>query len=196
MGIDKINAEDLRYMKGKEGLVLQGCGGDPQEWVDGINDMLTEAGILLDGTKFEQVSVFENAGLTCILYPFAGVKLSEGKLAVWRLQTHGEFGGTWLSDYVPNRLGGFIKAAGQKMEKPDCALIGEDGNIFNLAGIAANTLRTHGMEKQADEMKERILDSGSYEAALNIIGEYVNFTGKWQETDNHITEPEEPGRSR
>ena len=27
-----------------------------------------------------------------------------GKLAAWRLMTHGEFGGTWLSDYIPNRL--------------------------------------------------------------------------------------------
>lgn len=194
--IDNISTEDLRQMKDKEGLVLQGCGGDPQEWIDGINDMFTEMGILLDGTKFEQVSVFENAGLTCIFYPFKDVKLSMGKLAIWRVQTHGEFGGTWLSDYVPNCLGGFAKATGQGTEKPDCSLIGEDGNIFNLAGIAAGTLRAHGMEKQADEMKERILDSGSYEAALNIIGEYVNITDKWQEPDNHVTEPEEPGRSR
>lgn len=29
------------------------------------------------------------------------------KFAVWRLATHDNFGGTWLSDYVPNRLGGF-----------------------------------------------------------------------------------------
>lgn len=196
MKIDKISTEDLRCMEDKEGLILQGCGGSPQEWVDGINGMFTELGILLDGTKFEQVSVFENDGLTCILYPFEDVKLSMGKLAVWRLQTHGEFGGTWLSDYVPNRLGGFTKAAGQRTEKPDCSLIGEDGNIFNLAGIAANTLRAHGMEKPADEMKERILDSGSYEAALNIIGEYVSITDKWQQQNNCITEPEEPGRSR
>jgi hypothetical protein len=27
---------------------------------------------------------------------------------MWRLQTHEQFGGTWLSDYVPNRLGGFV----------------------------------------------------------------------------------------
>jgi hypothetical protein len=28
-----------------------------------------------------------------------------GKLAIWRLQSHSAFGGTWLSDYLPNRLG-------------------------------------------------------------------------------------------
>ena len=40
-------------MSHQEGLVIQGCGGDPQEWLDGINGILTENQILLDGTKFE-----------------------------------------------------------------------------------------------------------------------------------------------
>lgn len=173
MNIQKIKAEDLRSMEDKEGLVLQGCGGKPEEWVDGINQMLTEDGILLEGSKFEEVSVFEHDGLACILYPFGEAKLDMGKLAVWRLQTHEAFGGTWLSDYVPNRLGGFRN---KSVEKPDCALIGEDGNIFNLAGIAARTLRKHGQREQADELKERVCSSGSYEEALCIIGEYVNIT--------------------
>ena len=43
MSIKSIKAEELREMNGKEGLILQGCGGSPQEWLDGINDMLTEA---------------------------------------------------------------------------------------------------------------------------------------------------------
>ena len=62
--IQKINAEDLRKMEGKEGLILQGCGGDPQEWLDGINDLLTKEGILQNGTKFENAYVFENEGIT------------------------------------------------------------------------------------------------------------------------------------
>ena len=32
-----ITADDLRRMEGQEGLVLQGCGGDLQKWVDEIN---------------------------------------------------------------------------------------------------------------------------------------------------------------
>lgn len=164
-------------MKDKEGLILQGCGGDLQEWVDGINQMLSDAGILLDGTKFENVSAFEFDGLTCLLYPFEDVKLNVGKLAMWRLQTHGEFSGKWLSDFVPNRLNGFIT----EQKKPDCPLIGENGNIFNLAGIAANTLREHGMKEQAEEMKERIFSSHNYDEALGIIGEYVNITESVQE---------------
>ena len=50
MSVNKITTDDLRRMGDKEGLILQGCGGDLQEWVDGINEMLTEEGILLEGT--------------------------------------------------------------------------------------------------------------------------------------------------
>ncbi len=198
MNIKNITADDLRCMEDKEGLILQGCGGDPKEWADGINQMLTEEGILLEGTEFTEVSVFEHGGLACILYPFEDVKLVMGKLAMWRLQTHETFGGTWLSDYVPNRLGGFIK---ESVGKPDCALIGEDGNIFNLAGIAAGTLREHGMKEQAEEMKERVCSSHSYEEALCIIGKYVNITSAdGQElvdrSREQETERQEPGMSR
>lgn len=141
MSINHIETVDLRRMEGKDGLILQGCGGELQEWLDGINEMFTEAGILKNGAKFQDISAFEYDGLTCLLYPFEGVDLEIGKLAVWRLQTHDTFGGTWLSDFVPNRLGGFIGEPAPEPEKPDCALIGQDGNIFNLVGIAARTLR-------------------------------------------------------
>ena len=94
MNINTITTDDLRGMEGKDGLILQGCGGDLKEWVDGINDMFTEAGILKDGSKFEDVSAFQYGELTCLLYPFEDVKLDIGKLAIWRLQTHADFGGT------------------------------------------------------------------------------------------------------
>ena len=113
MGIHAISADSLRRMNDREGLILQGCGGDLQEWLDGINEMFTENGILKDGTKFQDISSFEYDGLTCLLYPFEGVKLDVGKLAMWRIQTHATFGGTWLSDFVPNRLNGFIPEIGR-----------------------------------------------------------------------------------
>lgn len=107
MSIKHITTDDLRRMSNTEGLVLQGCGGDLQEWVEGINGMLTEEGILRNGSKFENCSSFEHDRLTCLLFPFEGVNVDMGRLAIWRLKTHDAFGGTWLSDYVPNRLGGF-----------------------------------------------------------------------------------------
>lgn len=189
MSVKKINAEDLCRMKDCEGLILQGCGGSLDEWVDGINDMLTESGILLGGTKFkaENCCVFENEDLTCLLLPFSeDVRLDMGRLAMWRLQTHENFGGKWLSDYVNNRLGGFLSEETAERKKPDCKLIGEDGNIFNLMGIASRTLRQNGMADEAVEMRDRIRESGSYDEALCIIGEYVNITG--DDTDEDIDE--------
>ena len=101
--------DDLRRMKDIEGLVLQGCGGSLDEWLNGINDILTKEGILLEGTKFSELTVFKHEDLTNILFKFTDdVKLNIGKLAIWRLASHETFGGTWLTDYVENRLGGFI----------------------------------------------------------------------------------------
>lgn len=165
MSVKTISKDELRRMEGSEGLILQGCGGNLDEWVDGINDMLTEDGILLNGTRFHDCSTFEHDGSTCLLFPFKDdVELDVGKLAMWRLQTHGNFGGTWLSDYVPNKLGGFIskEQTAEAVQKPDCPLIGQDGNIFNLMGIASRTLKQNGLADQAKKMCDRIRESGDY----------------------------------
>ena len=106
----QITTDELRRMTNQEGLILQGCGGDAQEWIDGINELLTQEVILLEGTEFKHVKSFCHEGLTNLLFPFEGVKLDLGKLAIWRIKSHETFGGAWLSDYVPNRLGGFLDA--------------------------------------------------------------------------------------
>lgn len=185
MTIKNITTNDLRKMNNKEGLILQGCGGEVKEWVDGINDILTENGILLDDTKFDNVSVFQNEGVTCILYPFDNVHLDVGKLSMWRLQSYTAFAGTWLSDYVDNKLGGFEPEQNKAENvKPDCELIGQDGNIFNLMGIASHTLKQNGMADEAKEMCSRVTSSGSYCEALNIIGDYVNITDGSEQSDD------------
>lgn len=168
-----ITLDELKTMRKHEGLIIQGCGGDPQEWIDGIQDILTTEEILLDGDTFKDVFRFENEGVTCLLFDFRDTKLNVGKLAIWRLSTHGSFGGTWLSDYLDNRFG---KEMETERQKPDCPLIGQDGNIFGLIGIAARTLRENGMREEATEMTKRVTSSGSYSEALGIIGEYVNIT--------------------
>ena len=58
---------------------------DAQEWVDGINELLTQEGILLEGTEFKHVKSFCHEGLTNLLFPFEDVKLDIGKLAIWRI---------------------------------------------------------------------------------------------------------------
>ena len=155
MSVKHINIKDLLDYEGKEGLILQGCGGDPQEWIDGINELFTKQELLLDGTKFnaDDCAVFDNGGVTCILYPFSeDVNINYGKLAMWRIGTHSDFGGTWLSDFVDQKFGGF-QAKQQENSKPDCPLIGQDGNIFNLMGIAARTLRENGLADQAKQIR-------------------------------------------
>ena len=174
--IRQITLDELRNMKDSEGLIIQGCGGDLSEWVTGINELLTEEGILLDGDKFTDVVAFENDGLTNLLFKMDDdIKLDMCKLAMWRLQSHSTFGGYWLSDYLPNRLGVSIDIdMPMEQEKPDCPLIGANGNIFALMGIASRTLKDNGMAEAAKEMCSRVTESGSYDSALAIIMEYVN----------------------
>ena len=72
--------------------------------------LLTDEGILRNGSKFENAFAFKNGNLTNLLFPFEEeIDINIGKLAVWRIGTHEQFGGTWLSDYVPNQLGGFTE---------------------------------------------------------------------------------------
>ena len=183
-----VSIQELRHMKDKEGLVLQGCGGDLQEWENGINDILTDQNILLNGTRFKNVMSFQKDGLTNLLFPFEDVEINIGKLSMWRLQTHGQFGGTWLSDYVDNRLGGFVESA--EKFKPDCALIGADGNIFNLLGIAKRTLIDNGMVAESKEMCSRVYQCGSYSEALNVLDDYVNITSVDEDTGEDVENAE------
>ena len=147
--IPKISAEDLKKMQDREGLVLQGCGGDLREWEDGIHQMLAEEKILQNGAHFKEIYAFEHDGCTNLLFMMDGIELDTGRLALWRLRTHAQFGGTWLSDYLPNRLG--VEENVQN-GKPDCPLIGANGNIFNLMGIAARTLAENDQNDEAKEM--------------------------------------------
>jgi hypothetical protein len=171
--IKHITTDDLRRMNDREGLILQGCGGDPQEWLDGINDLFAKEDILSAGSRFRDMSVFVQDGHTNLLFHMDDVDLDVGKLAAWRLQTRENFGGTWLSDFVPNQLNGFVSET-QEKQLPDCPIIGADGNVFNLIGIASRTLKQNGMSAQAKEMSERAFVGGSYDAALGVIMEYVN----------------------
>ena len=72
--------------------------------------------------------------------------------------------------------------------KPDCPLIGANGNIFNLMSIAKRTLINNDMTAQAKEMCSRIYEIGSYSEALNVIGEYVNITDGSEDIDDSESE--------
>lgn len=59
--------------------------------------------------------------------------------------------------------------------KPECKLIGEDGNIFNLLAITRRTLLRNNMYSESIEVVCRVTSSESYDEALRIIGEYVEI---------------------
>lgn len=60
------------------------------------------------------------------------------------------------------------------MNKPVVKLVGQDGNIFNLMGIASKELRKARQQEQADEMVNKITtEARSYDEALQIIMQYV-----------------------
>lgn len=101
----RITIDELKRMTDTEGLILQGCGGDLQEWISGINEILTEEKILKNGDTFKDVAVFEHNGLPNLLFNMKNVNLDIGKLAIWRISSHEVFGGTWLSDYLINQCG-------------------------------------------------------------------------------------------
>ena len=57
--------------------------------------------------------------------------------------------------------------------RPLCPIIGADGNIFNILGMASRTLRRNGMTEEAAEMYNRVTSSNSYDEALCIITDYI-----------------------
>lgn len=45
-------------------------------------------------------------------------------------------------------------------------LFGKDGNVFNLIGIAENTLKKAGLKEQAKEFIEKAFNAGDYDEVL------------------------------
>lgn len=58
--------------------------------------------------------------------------------------------------------------------KPEAKMIGQDGNVFNLIGIARRALKAY--PAAYNEMWERIQKAKSYGEALSIMMDYVEIT--------------------
>lgn len=81
-----------------------------------------------------------------------------------------------IDNMFGNRMGHSID---EHIVKPKCPLIGEDGNIFNLMGIAYRTLKRNGMKEEAEEMCKKITsEAKNYDEALMILSDYVEITSK------------------
>ena len=67
-----------------------------------------------------------------------------------------------------------MRAGGEGATKPECTLVGEDGNVFNVIGRVRRALRNAGQEEQAREFVERAFRCGSYDEVLRLVLEYVD----------------------
>ncbi len=102
--VNKSFAEFQSEVNGKEGIVLLGCGGDLQEWVQGVTSSLHESNCIFSVTPSVSFSDFivlkTNGGRTDLVMMFKkDANISIGRMAMWRLQ----FGDcSWVSDYIVN----------------------------------------------------------------------------------------------
>jgi hypothetical protein len=57
--------------------------------------------------------------------------------------------------------------------RPDCELIGTDGNVFAIIGAVSRALRRDGQRERATEWAQRAMTCESYDAVLALTFEYV-----------------------
>ena len=60
--------------------------------------------------------------------------------------------------------------------KPQCKLIGEDGNVFHIIFKVARTLKDFGYEDKAVEFKRKATkECKSYDEVLQLVMDYVEI---------------------
>ena len=79
------------------------------------------------------------------------------------------------------------------MNKPKVKLVGQNGNIYNILGIASRALKEAGYADEAKEMRTKVFASDSYEEALAIVLQYVDEAGNDDEYDDEECECDECG---
>lgn len=61
--------------------------------------------------------------------------------------------------------------------KPECSLIGKNGNVFNLIGIVRDTLKANSLYTELElfdiELKDLQENGGRYDDVLVLIMKYV-----------------------
>jgi hypothetical protein len=72
------------------------------------------------------------------------------------------------------RLCGFLGEEADEPSKPMVKLTGTDGNVFALLGRCSAALKRAGRHAKAEELRERVMGSKSYDEALSIMLEYVD----------------------
>lgn len=75
--------------------------------------------------------------------------------------------------------------------KPYAKLLGSDGNIFSLLGIATRALKSSGLRKDASDLATEVFGSTSYDEAMHIILKYVKDESEADNVDYDEDEDED-----
>jgi hypothetical protein len=60
-------------------------------------------------------------------------------------------------------------------KKPECKLIGENGNVFVIIGNVRRTLKEYEMFEEATEFSNRAFSAKSYDDVILLATEYVDI---------------------
>lgn len=60
-------------------------------------------------------------------------------------------------------------------KKPDCHLVGSNGNVFSIIGVVSKALKKAGQHDRAEEFQKKAMQSESYDAVLQLLYDYVDL---------------------
>lgn len=63
--------------------------------------------------------------------------------------------------------------AEQEVQKPECKLVGTNGNVFSIIGKVSKTLKRDGQPERAKEFASKAMSCGSYDEVLQLLHDYV-----------------------
>jgi len=67
-----------------------------------------------------------------------------------------------------------LKEDSYEEQKPECKLVGTDGNVFAIIGNVSKTLKRAGLRDKAEEFSKKAMSQKSYEDVLTLIHNYVS----------------------
>lgn len=99
------------------------------------------------------------------------------KFCLSRLQ----YGIRWFDDvmnsdkklYKKDILKKYLKEDSEEA-KPECKLVGTDGNVFAIIGNVSKTLKRAGLRDKAEEFSKKAMSQKSYEDVLALVHNYVS----------------------
>ena len=65
------------------------------------------------------------------------------------------------------------RGGGVTMTKPECKLVGTDGNVFAIMATVSKCLTEVGQGDRAEEFRKRAMGAKSYDEVLQLLFEYV-----------------------